>query len=238
MLLVSYVVYFFYKYFMYSRHTLRFDGSLKMEYYRFGKQKCNYEIKNIEGVKEVHSVFSFLFGIVQVYLIHKNADDVIVNSFVPFCLTKQDAKRLKNEIFKEEPDLKRPGKKIYTYCAFPIILLSSLIIFVSILFTPMFLISFVGVLVYYAFLIKNRAVAIGDKTLCFEGGSLSKTVLTFKAESVKGYTATERFFESKMPYLSYEILLEGANGVYILGPYERDLSEKIKEKLKDNEQKG
>ncbi len=233
-LLVTYTIYFFVKYFLYSRHSLRFDGSLKVEYYKWGKQKCNYEIKSIEGIKEVYSLFSFLFGIVQVYLIHKTTDDVIVNSFIPFCLTKQDAKKLHDEVFGEEVVMQKPGKKIYAYCAFPIILISSLIIFLSVLFSPAFLFAFIGLLLYYAFFIKNRSVGIGEKTLKFVGGSMSKTVYSFKANSIKGFTATERFFETRTPYLCYEILIEGENGVYILGPYERILSEKIKEKLKDN----
>lgn len=233
-LLITYLVYFYIKYFMYSRHSLRFDGSLKVEYYKWGKQKCNYEIKSIAGIREVHSIFSFLFGIVQVYLIHKTTDDVIVNSFIPFCLTKTDAKKLRDEIFGEEVLVQKPGKKIYAYCAFPIILISSLIIFLSVLYTPNFLFAFIGVFLYYAFFIKNRAVGVGENTLCFVGGSMSKTVYYFKREIIKGFTATERFFETKAPYLCYEILIEGENGVYVLGPYERNLSEKIKEKLKDN----
>lgn len=233
-LIISYIVYFFFKYFMYSKHTLRYDGSLKVEYYKWGRQKCNYEIKRVQGIKEVHSLFSFLFGIVQVYLIHKNPDDVIVNSFIPFCLTKQDVKKLKAEIFNEDILVEKPKKKIYAFCLYPIILSASLIIFLSVLFTSSFLFAFIGLALYYAFYIKNRAAGVGEKTLCFVGGALSKTVYTFKAEYVKGFTATERFFETKMPYLCYEILMDGENGVYILGPYERNLSEKIKEKLKDN----
>lgn len=233
-LLVCYVIYFYFKYFFYSRHLLRYDGALKVEYYKFGKQKCNYEIKSIAGIKEVHSIFSNLFGLVQVYLIHKNSDDVIVNSIIPFCLTKQDADKLKKEIFGEQIRLEKPSKKIYCHCLFPLLLISLLILFLAKLFTPMFLFAFIGIAMYYAFYIKNRACGVGDKAFAFSGGALSKAVYIFKAESIKGFTATERFFETKAPYLCYEILVEGENGVYILGLYERDLSEKIKEKLKDN----
>ncbi len=233
-LVATYLVYFFVKYFLYARHSIRFDGTLKVEYYKFGKQKCNFEIKTIEGIREVRSVFTRLFGIEQVYIIHKNTDDVIVNDLIPFCITKSDAEKLKKEIFKQQCDIISPSKKVYGFCAFPIILLSSLIIFLSVLFTPVFLCAFIGVGLYYTFYIKNRGYAVGDKILAFSCGSLSKTIYTFKCEYLKGFSATERFFERKMPYLSYEILIEGENGVYILGPYERGLAEKIKEKLKDN----
>ncbi len=233
-LLLVYLAYFFIKFFLYTRHSIRFDGALKVEYYKFGKQKCNFEIKDVEGIKEVRSIFTRLFGIEQVYIIHKNTDDVIVNDLIPFCITLEDARKLKKEIFKEECVESSPSKKIYGYCVFPIILLTSLIIFLSILFTPVFLLAFVAVALFYAFFMKNRGYAIGTKAMCFSCGSVSKSVYTFKCKYVKGFTATERFFERKMPYLSFEILIEGENGVYVLGPYERALVEKIKEKLKDN----
>jgi len=233
-LVVVYLVYFFVKFFMYARHSIRFDQTLKVEYYKFGKQKCNFEIKDVQGVKEIRSIFSKLFGIEQVCIIHKNTDDVIVNDLIPFCITLEDAKKLKQAVLNEEVVENSPSKKIYGYCAFPIILVSALIIFLSVLFTPVFLLSFIGLMLFYAFFIKHRGYAIGEKVIAFSCGSISKSVYTFKCEYVKGFTATERFFERKTPYLSYEILIEGENGVYVLGPYERELAEKIKEKLKDN----
>ena len=233
-LLVAYVIYFFVKFFMYKRHSIRYDGTLKVEYYKFGKQKNNLEIKTIQAVREVRSVFSKIFGLVQVYLIHKNADGLIVNDLIPFCLTQEDANKLKSLIFTEQPTLKKAKKSCYGFCVFPIILMTALTVFLSVLFTPWFLFGLLAVALYYLFYIKNREWGLGEKVFSFSCGTFSKTVYTFKSEFIKGVGVSQRFFETRLPYAYYEILTEGENGVYLLGPYEKDLAEKIKEKLKDN----
>ena len=63
---------------------------------------------------------------------------------------------------------------------------------------------------------------------------LTKRIYTFKISEIQGITKTERFFETKAPYATYEIYIEGYSGVYVLGVYNRQLEQKIIEKIKDN----
>lgn len=234
LLMLGYTIYFFHKFFVYSRHSLRYDGGLKLEYYRFNKQKRNNEIKNIIGIKHVNSIFSFLFNLEQIYIIWKNDRDIVQNDFVPFCLTRQDVKKLKDAIFGEDEVLEPLPKKLSVYSVFTLCVFTFAITLLSILFSPWCLMLF---LIVVPCLISNfltRGSFVGDKIIAISNGVLTKRIYTFKISEIQGITKTERFFETKAPYATYEIYIEGYSGVYVLGVYNRQLEQKIIEKIKDN----
>ncbi len=234
LIFLGYTIYFFYKFFAYGRHSLRFDGTLKLEYYRFNKQKCNYEIKNVIGVKHVKNIFSFLFNLEQIYIIYKNDRDIVQNHFVPFCLTSQDVAKLKLALFDEQEKLEKISKKSIFYSVFPFVLTSVGLVVLSILFTPWLLMFFCLIIPCFIANFKTRSSYVGDKIISLSNGVLAKRIYTFKTKDIKAITITDRFFETKSPYAAYEILIEGYSGVYVMGVFDRDLEQKIVEKIKVN----
>jgi len=234
LLILGYTLYFFYKFFTYSRHSLRFDGTLKLEYYRFNKQKRNNEIKNIIGIKHVKSIFSSLFNLEQIYIIWKNERDIVQNDFVPFCLTSQDVKKLKSAIFNEEEKLEKIPKKVGLHSIFTLVVFTFAIIVLSLLFSPWCLMTSLIVLPCIVANFKTRGSFVGEGIIPLSNGVLTKRIYTFKIPEIQGVTVTDRFFETKSEYATYEIYIEGYSGVYVMGVYKRDLEQKIIKKIKNN----
>ena len=232
-ILIGYTIYFFYKFIAYAKHSLRFDGTLKLEYFRFGKQKHNYEIKNIIGLKKVKSIFSFLFNLEQVYIIWKNDRDIIQNDFIPFCLSKQDVQKLESVLFNEQIKSEKIKKKTYFYEIFPVTISTFVTVGLSLIFTPWFLLLLLIIASLGLANLLNRSSYVGEKVVALTNGLITNRTYIFKVEQIKGVTITDRFFETKCPYACYEILLDGYSGVYAMGVYERDLEQKIIKKLKD-----
>ena len=75
---------------------------------------------------------------------------------------------------------------------------------------------------------------MGEGIVVFNNGVFSKKSYIFKLGEIKGISVTDRFFETKTTYASFEVFVDGYSGIYILGFYDRSLEQKIVEKIKDN----
>ena len=233
LIFIGYTLFFFYKFFAYARHTLRYDGALKLEYYKFNRQKKNNQINNVIGIKQVKSIFSFLFNVEQVYIIWKNDKDIVQNDFIPFCLSSEDVQKLKKIFFAEEEKIEPINKTTYKYLIFPLSLIFVGIVGLSILFTPWFLILFLAIAPCTWENLKNRGSFVGEGIVAVNNGAFSKKTYIFKTNEIKGLACTDRFFETKSSYASYEMYIDGYSGVYLIGLFNRDLEQKIVEKIKD-----
>ncbi len=231
--LISYSIYFFFKFFMYRNFKIRITDNFTLEYYRLSRQKINYDLKTIVGIKRVRSLFSFLFGLEALYVIWKNSGkEGIHNDCIPFCLTKSDCDKIENALLgSENSEKKKNSKKTYFYCIFPLILSLALVTFASFLYGfALMLVLFFPVFYFFGYY-RNRYYSIGETKLLFSCGFLVRNKYIIKASEIQGITATKRFFEKKLPYSTYELLLPGYNGCIPLGVYDDCVCEIIKKKL-------
>ncbi len=231
--LAGYTIFFFIKFFAFKDYKIRIDDKFTIEYKRLSLQKINYDAKTIIGIKRVRSVFSFLFGLEALYIIWQNADkEGIHNDCIPFCLKKEDCDKIERVLTGDENSPKvRNSKKTLLYCIFPCVLSFAVTLVASFFygFSLMLLVTLPAF--YYVGYFRNRYYKIGEEKITFSCGFSSRAIYVLKAKEIDGITASKRFFEKKLPYASYEILLHGYNGCIPLGVYDDKAYEIIKKKL-------
>lgn len=231
--LIGYLGFFFIKFFAFKDYKIRIDDKFTVEYKRFSLQKINYDAKTIIGIKRVRSVFSFLFGLEALYIIWQNADkEGVHNDCIPFCLKKEDCDKIESVLLGEENSQKvRNSKKTLFYCIFPCVLSFAVTLVASFFYGFSLMLLLTLPAFYFVGYFRNRYYKIGEEKIIFSCGFSSRAVYVLKAKRIDGITTSKRFFEKKLPYSSYEILLHGYNGCVPLGVYDDKAYEIIKKKI-------